>query len=50
MKQDWIGAARLAVALIVGLLVVSQTAFAQADKPKIVHDSEYYILDALHGE
>jgi arylsulfatase len=50
MKRDWIGAACIAVALIVGLLAVDQTAFAQADKPKIVHDSEYYILDALHGE
>ena len=50
MKQDWIDAARVAVALMVGLLVVDQTAFAQAGKPKIVHDSEYYILDAVHGE
>jgi arylsulfatase len=50
MKRDWIGAAWIAVALIVGLLAVDQTAVAQADKPKIIHDSEYYILDALHGE
>jgi arylsulfatase len=50
MKRDWIGAACIAVALIVGLLAVDQTAVAQADKPKIIHDSEYYILDALHGE
>jgi arylsulfatase len=50
MKQDWIGAARIAVALIAGPLAVNQTAFAQADKPKIVHDSEYYILEAQHGE
>lgn len=47
MKKDWIGAARIAVALIVGGLVVNPTAFA-ADK--IVHDAEWYILDALHGE
>ena len=49
MKRTWI-AARIAVTVIVGLLVVSQTAFAQAGKPKIVHDSEYYILDAQHGQ
>jgi arylsulfatase len=35
---------------MVGLLAVNQTAFAQADKPKIVHDSEYYIVEAQHGE
>ena len=39
-----------AVALIAGLLVVDQTAFAQVDKPKIIHDAEYYILEAQHGE
>ncbi|MBV8575012.1 MAG: hypothetical protein JOZ58_08235 [Acetobacteraceae bacterium] len=55
MKQEWIGAARIAVsliavALIPGPLAVNQTAFAQADKPKIAQDSEYYILDAQHGE
>ena len=37
-------------ALIVGLLVVNQTAFAQADKPKIIHDAEYYVLEAQHGD
>jgi arylsulfatase len=50
IKQYWIGVAWVAMALIVGLLVVNQTAFAQAEKPKIIHDAEYYILDALHGE
>ena len=50
MKQDWIGVARVGVALIVGFLVVNQTAAAQSGTPKIIHDSEYYILDALHGE
>ena len=48
MKRDCTGVA--GVALMVGLLAVNQTAFAQADKPKIVHDSEYYILEAQHGE
>jgi hypothetical protein len=28
IKQDWIGAARIAVVLVVGLLVVDQTALA----------------------
>ena len=37
-------------ALLISLLVVNQSAYAQTDKPKIVHDSEYYILDAQHGE
>ena len=43
---------RLAVvaALLMSLLVVNQTALAQSSKPKIVHDSEYYILDAQHGQ
>src|SRR5271163_2915615 len=50
MKHDWIGAARIAAALIVGLLAVGQTADAQTGTPKIVHDSEYYILEAQHGE
>jgi len=50
MKQEWIGAARLAAALIVGVLFVSQSARAQTDKPKIIHDAEYYILDAMHGD
>ena len=49
MKQDWIGAARIAAPLIVGLLVVDQIALAQEDKPKMIHDSEYYILEAQHG-
>jgi hypothetical protein len=47
---SWIDAARVTIALIVGLLAVNQTAFAQADKSKIVHDAEHYILDAQHGE
>ena len=50
MKQRWIGAARIAVAVVVGLLVISQTAAAQVSKPKIIHDSEYYILEAQHGQ
>ena len=45
MKQEWIGAARLAVPLIVGLLVINQSAYAQTDKPKIIHDAEYYMTD-----
>ena len=44
MKQDWIGAARNAAALIIGLLAVSQTAAAQTGAPTIIHDAEYYIL------
>ena len=43
-------AARITLALMLGLLVVNQTAFAQADKPKIIHDAEYYVLVAQHGQ
>jgi arylsulfatase len=50
MKQIWIGAVRIAGALIVGLLAGGQAAVAQNDKPKIVHDAQYYILDAQNGE
>ena len=40
----------IAAAALVGLLGINKTADAQAAKPKIVHDAEYYILDAQHGE
>ena len=50
IKRSWIGAARIAVTLIIGLLVVNQAAFAKAGKAKIIHDAEYYILEAQHGE
>ena len=36
-------------ASIVGLLATHQAAFAQAEKPKIIHDAEYYVLEAQHG-
>lgn len=48
--QDWTGASRVALALTIGLLVVNQTAIAQDGKPKIIHDAEYYVLEAQHGE
>jgi len=35
---------------LASLLVMSQPAFAQADKPKIIHDAEYYVLEARHGQ
>ena len=47
MKRDRTGVA--GVALMAGLLAVNQTAVAQVSKPAIVHDSEYYILEAQHG-
>ena len=43
-------AACLTVALFASGLAASMPATAQDSKPKIVHDSEYYILDALHGD
>ncbi|HEY2620401.1 MAG TPA: sulfatase-like hydrolase/transferase [Acetobacteraceae bacterium] len=39
-----------ALAAVAGLLPVSQTLHAQGSKPQIVHDSEYYILEAQYGE
>lgn len=36
--------------LVTSLLGGSSSTFAQAGKPKIVHDAEYYILDAQNGE
>jgi arylsulfatase len=50
MNQYWIEATRVAAALTVGLLVVAQGALAQTARPKIVHDSEDYILEAQHGQ
>jgi arylsulfatase A-like enzyme len=50
MNQYWVEATRVAAALTVGLLVVAQGALAQTARPKIVHDSEYYILEAQHGQ
>ena len=36
-------------AIIVGGLFAATQAQAQQAKPQIVHDAEYYILDAMHG-
>ena len=41
LRQRWMGTARVAVALVVALLLISQTAAAQGGAPKIVHDAEY---------
>ena len=38
----------IVAALLISLLVVNQSAYAQTDKPKIVHDAEYYILDVQY--
>ena len=37
-------------AALISLPVGSQLAVAQAEQPKIIHDVEYHILDALYGE
>src|SRR5271166_2033057 len=50
MKRDFKGLGRVAVGLFVGLLMGNQIAVAQSKKPEIVHDSEYYILEAQHGQ
>ena len=50
MKLVWSGAARIAVTVIAGLLAGAQSAVAQNDTPKIVHDAQYYVLDAQNGE
>jgi hypothetical protein len=49
-SRNRIGVASIAATLLIGLLVGNQTAFAQAVKSRIIHDAEYYILDAQHGE
>ena len=38
----------IVAALLISLLVVNQSAYAQTDKPKIIHDAEYYILDVQY--
>jgi hypothetical protein len=35
---------------VTGSPSLTETAFAQAGNPGIIHDAEYYILDAQHGE
>src|SRR5271170_6676400 len=50
MKHYRTCATWIAVNLIICWVVVNQTASAQSAKPKIVHDSEYYILETQHGE
>ena len=49
MKKDWVGVARLATAFTIGSLLAVQTAKAQDAKP-IIHDAQYYVLDAQNGE
>ena len=49
MRSTKIGAVVFFLALGIDLLVGGRAA-AQSDKPKIVHDAEYYILDAQYGE
>ncbi len=50
MMRHWMQAARGALTVVAGLLLVSQTALAQGGKPQIVHDLQYYVLDAQNGE
>jgi arylsulfatase len=50
MKQNWNHSTLFGLALIFGCVAFSQTANGQSAKPKIVHDSEYYILEMQHGE
>jgi arylsulfatase A-like enzyme len=50
MKQDWNNIPSLVVALIFGCFAFNNPAAAQGDKPKIIHDSEYYILEMQHGD
>ena len=48
LKQDWSNAARLAAALTVSLLAANRNAVGQTAQSKIIHDAEYYVLDAQH--
>ena len=49
MGNERIRGARFAMALVVSLLV-GPAALAQTDQSKIIHDAEYYILDAQYGD
>jgi len=49
MKHDWTGVAYVTGALILGCVTANPTVVAQ-NAPRIVHDSEYYILETQHGE
>jgi arylsulfatase len=49
-KQDWSNAARVALTLTMTIVATHTAVVAQTAKPKIIHDSEYYILEAQHGE
>ena len=46
----WTGSICVVLGVMIALLTATQTASAQTAKPKIVHDAEYHILDAQHGE
>ena len=50
MKQNWMYAGLVTGALIAGCTVFNPTVVGQSAKPKIVHDSEYYILETQHSE
>src|SRR5271155_4630939 len=49
MKRLWSNTAGVALTAI-GLLTAVHAAVAQNDTPKIVHDAQYYVLDAQNGE
>lgn len=36
--------------MVAGLLASAQIVVAQTDPPKIIHDAQYYVLDAQNGE
>ncbi len=49
-KQRWLSAAWVTAAVVVVCISANQTAIAQGTNPQIVHDAEFYVLDAQHGE
>ena len=50
MPKNSAGLACAMASLAIGCLTVGRTAMAQSTKPGVVHDSEYYILDAQNGQ
>jgi arylsulfatase len=50
MKRDLVRVDRVAMGLTACLMAGNQIAVAQSKQPEIVHDSEYYILEAQHGQ
>ena len=50
MTLGWMRPVLMSAALMLGCAAANQAAAAEHAKSKIIHDFEYYILEAQHGE